>query len=106
MPDPFNIKKKTVRMPPLELMASASPMEQFLVEVHRDAQEDRNTLVAAQQWQNRMIWERLKAGEELLKYVKIIAFFAKWSTLLLGPPLVIFVGESAVSVFNHLMGFK
>ena len=100
MPDPFNLKKKTVRMPSSELLRAASDPETFIIETLRDIQEDRNVLVAAQEWNNRMTRtvlsnqnKRLDDGDKLFREVRIIRNIFIYVFV---PALVIFLGEYAV----------
>lgn len=79
LPDPFNLRKKTVRFPDPERFVGKDPVLFELAHAQAESTQDRNQLLAAMEWNNRITWERLEAGDKLLSEIKIIRGVAIWA---------------------------
>lgn len=102
MPDPFNLKKKTVKMPDMRDYADKDPLFFAHAQQIAGVKEDQNVLIAAMQWNNRATGQvltgfqkRLEDGDKMLTHMRTIAWVTKW---VIAPALVIFLGEGAIHI--------
>jgi len=109
MPNPFDLKKKTVKFPDASKFINKDPALYELAMGQAEAQEDRNTMLAAQQWNNLAtfsmlegIKERLAEGDELLKEVRLVRKIAVWALSGIGGILVLALGTILANWVSHM----
>lgn len=109
IPNPFDLKKKTVRFPDPSHFKDKDPVLFELAKGQAEAQEDRNTMLAAQQWNNLMTFQmftgiksRLDEGDKLLKEIKLIRAIAVWALSGIGGILVLAIGTIIANWVSHV----
>lgn len=107
--NPYELKKKTVRLPSPELLADAHPLLKDVAMKQASQQEDNNVMIDAQQWNNKvvgLIWKRLDDGDEILGEVRLVRKVVIWGGATF---MLIFTGAASLVIadtIHHLTGWK
>lgn len=101
MPDPFNLKKKTVRLPDIRDFQGKDPAIYSLALGHAELQDNQNVIISSMEWNNRITWERLNEGAGLLKELKFIRRILIWGGGIVGAVVIGAMSIIGADSFEH-----